>query len=216
MLPSPSKRGLGFRCQSVFEPPTGSLALRPGDSLTILTMALSVGFIRFVSSTNATQATRSLTFTPVGLLPLNMPAFAGRTLAHTGLADVDAQLEQFAVDARRTPKRIVAAHLANQFPCFLADRRSSRLAAAHLPGPEHPKPFAVLGNHRLRFHDHQGRPPAGPVPRQPGPEKSVRSGRLRSLHRAPQNVELMAKSEHLNLQSGPSAKAIPQCCQNGH
>ena len=35
----------------------GSLALRPGDSLTIPRMALSVGFIVFVSSTDATQAT---------------------------------------------------------------------------------------------------------------------------------------------------------------
>ena len=38
-------------------PPVGSLPLRPGDSLTILKMALSVGFIGFVSSTSATQAT---------------------------------------------------------------------------------------------------------------------------------------------------------------
>ena len=120
-------------------------------------------------------------------------------LANTGLANVDAQLEQFAVDARRAPKRIVAAHLANQFPCFLADRRSSRLAAAHFPGPEPPKPLTLPVDHRLRFHDHQGRPPVGPVPRQPGPEKSIRGGQSRSLHRALQNVELMAKSEHLNL-----------------
>jgi hypothetical protein len=41
----------------VSRPSMGSLALRPGNSLTILTMALSVGFIRFVSSTDATQAT---------------------------------------------------------------------------------------------------------------------------------------------------------------
>src|SRR6516225_4917645 len=53
----------------VSRPLLGSLALRPGDSLTILTMALSVGFIRFVSSTNATQATGLLTFAPVGLSP---------------------------------------------------------------------------------------------------------------------------------------------------
>jgi hypothetical protein len=33
----------------------GSLSLRPGDSLTVPRTALSVGFIRFVSSTNATQ-----------------------------------------------------------------------------------------------------------------------------------------------------------------
>ena len=39
-------------------------------------------------------------------------------LANTGLADVDAELEQFAVDARLSPQRIVAAHLADQFPCL--------------------------------------------------------------------------------------------------
>lgn len=47
----------------------GSLALRPGDSLTIPKMALSVGFIRFVSSTDTTQAKGLLTSTPVGLTP---------------------------------------------------------------------------------------------------------------------------------------------------
>jgi hypothetical protein len=35
----------------------GSLPLRPGDSLTIPRMVLSVGFLRFVSSPEATQAT---------------------------------------------------------------------------------------------------------------------------------------------------------------
>ena len=50
-------------------PPVGSLALRPGDSLTIPKMALSIGFISFVSSTDAIQATGLLTPTPVGLTP---------------------------------------------------------------------------------------------------------------------------------------------------
>ena len=50
-------------------PPLGSLALRPGDSLTIPRMALSIGFISFVSSTNAIQATGLLTLAPVGLTP---------------------------------------------------------------------------------------------------------------------------------------------------
>ncbi len=48
----------------------GSLSLRPGDSLTIPRMALSVGFICFVSSTYATQATGLLTLTPTGLTPV--------------------------------------------------------------------------------------------------------------------------------------------------
>ena len=47
----------------------GSLALRPGNSLTILKMALSVSFIPFVSSTNVTQATGLLTLAPEGLSP---------------------------------------------------------------------------------------------------------------------------------------------------
>jgi hypothetical protein len=58
MLPSPVGRGLGLRNRFLSRPPLGSLALRPGDSLTIPKMALSVGFIRFVSSTDATQATK--------------------------------------------------------------------------------------------------------------------------------------------------------------
>ena len=53
----------------------GSLALRPGDSLTIPRMALSVGSIRFVSSTDATQATRFLTLTLVGLTPTEHASF---------------------------------------------------------------------------------------------------------------------------------------------
>ncbi len=47
----------------------GSLALRPGNSLTVPKTALSVSFTRFVSSTNVTQATGLLTLAPVGLTP---------------------------------------------------------------------------------------------------------------------------------------------------
>jgi len=46
----PTKQGSAFGL-ILSRPLLGSLALRPGDSLTILTMAWSVGFIRFVSST---------------------------------------------------------------------------------------------------------------------------------------------------------------------
>ncbi len=53
----------------VSRPLLGSLSLRTGDLLTIPKMALSVGFIRFVFSTDTTQAKGLLTLTPVGLLP---------------------------------------------------------------------------------------------------------------------------------------------------
>ena len=48
MLPSPRSRGLGLRIYFVSRPPVGLLSLRPGNSLTIPKMALSVGFIGFV------------------------------------------------------------------------------------------------------------------------------------------------------------------------
>jgi len=47
----------------------GSLALRPGDSLTIPWIALSIGFTGFVSSTGAIQAMRFLILSSAGLTP---------------------------------------------------------------------------------------------------------------------------------------------------
>jgi len=69
MLPSSVGRRLGFRIYFLSRPLLGLLSLWPGDSLTIPKMALSVGFISFVFSANATQAKGLLTFTPVGLPP---------------------------------------------------------------------------------------------------------------------------------------------------
>ena len=69
MLPSPRTKGLGLRRAFFSRPLVGSLALRPGDSLTIPEMAWSVGFVRFVSSTDATRATGVLPIPPVGLPP---------------------------------------------------------------------------------------------------------------------------------------------------
>jgi hypothetical protein len=64
-------------------------------------------------------------------------------LAHAGLADVDAKLQQFAVNPRGTPERIVAAHRTNQGADFLRHRRSSRLAAPNLPSPKQAKALSM-------------------------------------------------------------------------
>ena len=66
---APNERARPPDLSFVSRPLLGSLSLRPGDLLTIPKMALSVGFIRFVFSTDTTQAKGLLTFTPVGLLP---------------------------------------------------------------------------------------------------------------------------------------------------
>jgi hypothetical protein len=47
---------------------------------------------------------------------------ADHVFAHAGLADVNAEFEEFTVDARSAPNRILAAHLANQSAYFLRHR----------------------------------------------------------------------------------------------
>jgi len=54
----PTLEGSASGVNFLSRPPLGSLPLRPGDSLTIPKMAWSVGFIRFVSSPDATHATK--------------------------------------------------------------------------------------------------------------------------------------------------------------
>jgi hypothetical protein len=64
------------------------------------------------------------------------------------LADVDAEFEQFTVDAGRTPTRILPAHLADQISDLAGNDRLSELAVPHLPGPEQAKAGKVPGHDR--------------------------------------------------------------------
>src|ERR1700694_4796670 len=70
-------------------------------------------------------------------------AAAHHVFADAALTDVDAELEQLTVDAWRTPRRILSAHLADQISDLAGYDRSSRLAVPHLPGPEKTKHLSV-------------------------------------------------------------------------
>src|SRR6266571_282385 len=65
----PTLEGSASEVYFLSRPPMGSLSLRPGDSLTIPRMALSIGFRNSVSFLPAIQAKRLLTLTLVGLSP---------------------------------------------------------------------------------------------------------------------------------------------------
>ena len=69
MLPSPHGCGLDFRGFSLSGPPMRSLSLWPGDSLTSLKIALSMGFSYSVSLITAIQAIGPLILTLAGLTP---------------------------------------------------------------------------------------------------------------------------------------------------
>ena len=69
MLPSPSHQGLGLRNFALSRLPVRSLTLRPGHSLAIPKMAVSMGFRASVSLGPAIQATGPLALAPAGLTP---------------------------------------------------------------------------------------------------------------------------------------------------
>src|SRR5271166_5179542 len=92
------------------------------------------------------------------------------------LPDVDAELEQFTMDARCTPGGVLAAHLADQISDLARNDRLSRLPTAHLPSPEQAKAGTMPGNDRLGLNHGQRRAPVGPHAGQQDPQKAVHWG----------------------------------------
>src|ERR1700731_1301816 len=71
---------------------------------------------------------------------------------HAGLSDIDAELEEFSMDPRRSPQRIGNAHLADKL-AYLSRYSWSAPTAPRLPPPVRSEPGAVPFNHGLRLHD---------------------------------------------------------------
>src|SRR6202171_5434 len=79
----------------------------------------------------------------------------GHVLGHAGLSDIDAELEEFSMDPRRSPQRIGNAHLADKL-AYLRRYSWPAATAPRLPPPVRSEPGAVPFNHGLRLHDRQG------------------------------------------------------------
>ena len=69
-------------------------------------------------------------------------AAAQQVLGDTALADVDGELEQFAVNARCTPRGILPTHPADQVSSLARNRGPSALSPPNLPGPKQAKAHA--------------------------------------------------------------------------
>ena len=124
--------------------------------------------------------------------------------------------EQFAVNPRCAPERVVPAHRTNQGSDVRRDSRSSQLSPSNLPGPEQAKAHAVPTDHRRRLDNDGARLPIRPSRRQPGPQESIRSRQLRPLHRALQNTELMTKGQNLKLKRRTLAKESQESRRQRH
>lgn len=85
-----------------------------------------------------------------------------------GLADIDAELQKFAVDSWRASERVGFRHAANQSADI---RRNGRpTAPPAFPDPEEPEALTVPGEDRLRLDDSDGCAPVIPDLREPDPQ----------------------------------------------
>src|SRR5215813_323798 len=112
-------------------------------------------------------------------------------------------LEQFAVDAGRTPERVGYAHIPNQ----LTDvPRNSRPPAAPpgSPTPKRPKSSAVPANHSLGPDDGQRVYDSRNEAIQPNEHQSVESSEGKSLWGiAPQHIDLLPEDQYHRLSHHP-------------
>src|SRR5215469_3750425 len=86
-------------------------------------------------------------------------AAAHLVLGDAGLADVDAEFEQFAVNARCTPSGGLAAPPADQISTLTSDAGASGLSLSNLPSPKPAKPPTMPGHNRFPLDDDQHRAP---------------------------------------------------------
>jgi hypothetical protein len=78
---------------------------------------------------------------------------AHQVLTYAGLADVDAELEQLAVNPRSAPEWVLTTYGANRRTHLFRYGRPPRLTLSNLPSPEQTKAFPVPADDGRRFDD---------------------------------------------------------------
>jgi hypothetical protein len=145
--------------------------------------------------------------------------FAGahHVFADTALTDVEAEFEDFAMDAGCTPRGVLPAHLADQRSDLGRNDGSSGLTAAHLPGPEQAKPGTMPGNDRFWLDDDDCRAPATPEARQTDPQQAVSRGQFQAICSSfPKHTDLVTQSQVLELEGGTRSEDRRQSREECH
>lgn len=120
-------------------------------------------------------------------------------LGDASLANVDAKLEQFAVNAWRSPERVFSAQGQDEFPDCSGDGWAVCFAATNLPVPEQAEGMAMPADNGGGLDDGQSCLPMVPNRAQPSPQEPVSDGQLRTFDGALQDADLMAQGEDLEL-----------------
>src|SRR3954453_11164127 len=135
---------------------------------------------------------------------------SGHELGNRSLADIDAELEEFSVNAGSAPERICQAHLADQLPNFerhLGPAGSS----SRLPAPEGAESSTMPSYNRLRPHDGHRIKKGGAEPIQKYKDKPIERFEGRPLGcAATQNVQLVPKRDYLSFERTPRPEEVQE------
>ena len=110
------------------------------------------------------------------------------------------------MNAWGAPQRIVLAHPSDQRADVVGNRWPSRSPAADLPRPEQPDALAMPRDDSVRLDNDECRSPIRPDATQPCPQKPIRRGQRRPLHRAVENTELVTERDDLKLKGCTAAE----------
>src|ERR1700686_1190297 len=131
-------------------------------------------------------------------------------LSHARLSDIDAELEEFSMDPRRSPQRIGNAHLADKL-AYLRRYSWSAPTAPRLPPPVRSEPGAVPFNHGLRLHDRQGAQHLRSQTIQAGEYQTVQHPERRPFRRfPPQHIKLTTQNRVFSLKRDPRPERSDQ------
>src|SRR5450759_1121075 len=124
------------------------------------------------------------------------------------LGDFEPELEQFAVDTRRAPKRILHAHPLDQITQAPIDL-GTPCPISRPPPPKHLEASAMPPQDGLRLKHVSRITQARPELGHPYEQRAITAMQSKTRRCPPQsNVELMAKKQVLSLKSAPRLKQV--------
>ena len=140
-----------------------------------------------------------------------------QVLGDRRLREAEAELEQFAMDARSAPGEIRAMHLHDELTNLRFDARSSRAPQSALPAPVEAETLSVPADHGLRAHKEESLTPFRPKPRKPGPEHAIGGPKLNSSSSALafEDEELVTKRGDLSPECSSRTKKRAEHTENG-
>src|SRR5450631_420650 len=139
-----------------------------------------------------------------------LPWFGRHEAGHASLADVDSELQQFAVNSGCAPAHVGLGHLADEPFGLLGDSAIGRGAGARPPSPEQAEAGAVPADHGVRLDDNQHVRPARPETGEDHPERAVAVAQARAARRTTQIGQLLAESQVLDGQIRAGTEAGSQ------